>query len=105
MLFFCLLRRCVVCLIVFFFLMILRPPRSTRTDTLFPYTTLFRSFGGRIGAFSVADDGSIAIAGSRPDRAADVWVHRRGTLRRLTDVNPQMRGWKQIGRAHVNSSH
>src|SRR3546814_1588441 len=29
----------------FFFLMIRRPPRSTRTDTLFPYTTLFRSAG------------------------------------------------------------
>src|SRR3546814_2196229 len=28
-----------------FFLMIRRPPRSTRTDTLFPYTTLFRSIG------------------------------------------------------------
>src|SRR3546814_21141118 len=26
-----------------FFLIIRRPPRSTRTDTLFPYTTLFRS--------------------------------------------------------------
>src|SRR3546814_11765471 len=33
--------------VVFFFLMIRRPPRSTRTDTLFPYTTLFRS--GRRG--------------------------------------------------------
>src|SRR3546814_14205935 len=31
----------------FFFLMIRRPPRSTRTDTLFPYTTLFRSLQGR----------------------------------------------------------
>src|SRR3546814_3742249 len=30
-------------LLWFFFLMIRRPPRSTRTDTLFPYTTLFRS--------------------------------------------------------------
>src|SRR3546814_15721847 len=29
--------------IYFFFLMIRRPPRSTRTDPLFPYTTLFRS--------------------------------------------------------------
>src|SRR3546814_15553958 len=29
--------------VCFFFLMIRRPPRSTRTDTLFPYTTLFRS--------------------------------------------------------------
>src|SRR3546814_14199159 len=28
---------------IFFFLMIRLPPRSTRTDTLFPYTTLFRS--------------------------------------------------------------
>src|SRR3546814_8484779 len=31
--------------LLFFFLMIRRPPRSTRTDTLFPYTTLFRSLG------------------------------------------------------------
>src|SRR3546814_18777944 len=28
---------------LFFFLMLRRPPRSTRTDTLFPYTTFFRS--------------------------------------------------------------
>src|SRR3546814_14877342 len=40
-----------------FFLMLRRPPRSTRTDTLFPYTPLFRSHddlrrraGGEIGA-------------------------------------------------------
>src|SRR3546814_20330349 len=32
----------VLCSLIFF-LMIRRPPRSTRTDTLFPYTTLFRS--------------------------------------------------------------
>src|SRR3546814_3327914 len=32
------------CIIFIFFLMIRRPPRSTRTDTLFPYTTLFRSY-------------------------------------------------------------
>src|SRR3546814_12612737 len=31
----------------FVFLMIRRPPRSTRTDTLFPYTTLFRSHVAR----------------------------------------------------------
>src|SRR3546814_14371359 len=35
--------RVVACCI--FFLMIRRPPRSTRTDTLFPYTPLFRSNG------------------------------------------------------------
>src|SRR3546814_15763519 len=33
---------------IFFFLMIRRPPRSTRTDTLFPYTTLFRSLNATI---------------------------------------------------------
>src|SRR3546814_1378800 len=32
-----------MCSFCVFFLMIRRPPRSTRTDTLFPYTTLFRS--------------------------------------------------------------
>src|SRR3546814_6909740 len=32
-----------MCFVIVFFLMIRRPPRSTRTDTLFPYTTLFRS--------------------------------------------------------------
>src|SRR3546814_12641631 len=36
-----------VCFVLVFFLMIRRPPRSTRTDTLFPYTTLFRSPGCR----------------------------------------------------------
>src|SRR3546814_7507849 len=36
------MRRCTY---IFFCVMIRRPPRSTRTDTLFPYTTLFRSFG------------------------------------------------------------
>src|SRR3546814_9456704 len=41
----------------FFFLMIRRPPRSTRTDTLFPYTTLFRSFTSLTG---IADASSAA---------------------------------------------
>src|SRR3546814_1374512 len=44
--------------------MIRRPPRSTRTDTLFPYTTLFRSGadqGVRVG------DG-LAVLGPGPDR-------------------------------------
>src|SRR3546814_9588623 len=48
----------VVCV---FCLMIRRPPRSTRTDTLFPYTTLFRSFGSghRIGNYL---DGAYHVA-------------------------------------------
>src|SRR3546814_2222065 len=36
-----------------FFLIIRRPPRSTRTDTLFPYTTLFRSHGSRGDCYAV----------------------------------------------------
>src|SRR3546814_7389263 len=42
-----------LCILLFFFLMIRRPPRSTRTDTLFPYTTLFRSL--RLMAIDVVD--------------------------------------------------
>src|SRR3546814_12433110 len=38
-----------------FFLMIRRPPRSTRTDTLFPYTTLFRSIGKNGGGLGYVD--------------------------------------------------
>src|SRR3546814_14284982 len=38
-----LLVACIFRFSLFFCLMIRRPPRSTRTDTLFPYTTLFRS--------------------------------------------------------------
>src|SRR3546814_20660869 len=37
------LTNSVILLSIFFFLSKRRPPRSTRTDTLFPYTTLFRS--------------------------------------------------------------
>src|SRR3546814_11490806 len=42
----------------FFFLMIRRPPRSTRTDTLFPYTTLFRSLllATHAGDFGISFD-------------------------------------------------
>src|SRR3546814_7386645 len=38
----------------FFFLMIRRPPRSTRTDTLFPYTTLFRSSRSSLTSLSAS---------------------------------------------------
>src|SRR3546814_11566676 len=42
-----------ICVLLFvFFLMIRRPPRSTRTDTLFPYTTLFRSGDQRVLALA-----------------------------------------------------
>src|SRR3546814_1102223 len=43
-------------LTMFIFVMIRRPPRSTRTDTLLPYTTLFRSRGFERGDRAVAAD-------------------------------------------------
>src|SRR3546814_11852297 len=62
-----------IIMIVFFFLMIRRPPRSTRTDTLFPYTTLFRSLDavatqGSVLADNVITLGSINIV---PELGAD----------------------------------
>src|SRR3546814_14489267 len=42
------------CFKLFFFLMIRRPPRSTRTDTLFPYTTLFRSMLSSMSDLEIA---------------------------------------------------
>src|SRR3546814_2408398 len=42
-----------------FFLMIRRPPRSTRTDTLFPYTTLFRSNAAGNGGMICINDGEL----------------------------------------------
>src|SRR3546814_11783473 len=58
---------------LFFFLMIRRPPRSTRTDTLFPYTTLFRSLAaetsnGHHPLVTGHRIGVIATAGDRRDR-------------------------------------
>src|SRR3546814_9826465 len=55
----------------FFFLMIRRPPRSTRTDTLFPYTTLFRSGfmlrSSRPCAPSLATTSLLAMAWARSE--------------------------------------
>src|SRR3546814_155637 len=47
---------------MFFFLMIRRPPRSTRTDTLFPYTTLFRSGFQLAGKHCCIDPTDLLIA-------------------------------------------
>src|SRR3546814_20437766 len=73
----------------FFFLMIRRPPRSTRTDTLFPYTTLFRSADLRWPR----------------RRAACFRARRKGDVERSSDG----RGRKPICRdrksTRLNSSH
>src|SRR3546814_2652251 len=56
--------------------MILRPPRATRTDTLFPYTTLFRSWRHQLPHFSdrfrcIAPDQRGYRGSSKPRDAAD----------------------------------
>src|SRR3546814_2148775 len=59
--------------------MIRRPPRSTLTDTLFPYTTIFRSLVKEFHArlpFDLTDAQRAAIAEISADLAADVPMHR-----------------------------
>src|SRR3546814_3553325 len=51
---------CSLCVFIFF-LMIRRPPRSTRTDTLFPYTTLFRSAGTSLSGQALSDSVLIVL--------------------------------------------
>src|SRR3546814_8325537 len=47
--------------------MIRRPPRSTRTDTLFPYTTLFRSGGSGDGSRSADEMRALEVLDLEPD--------------------------------------
>src|SRR3546814_6302582 len=55
-----------------FFLRIRRPPRSTRTDTLFPYTTLFRSMASsRVIRAAGIGNSSIVMPGLVPGIHAD----------------------------------
>src|SRR3546814_10474608 len=70
----------------FFCLMIRRPPRSTRTDTLFPYTTLFRSERSR-------GVGTRPISGWREmaDTGSDVRNINRWSVLRLCEGQAQTR--------------
>src|SRR3546814_11387185 len=96
--------------VFFFFLMYRRPPRSTRTDTLFPYTTLFRSI--RINGMSFLQ----ILAGSTWEqgnfsaglRSLSDKLKQREAFRDLllpVEVHGEHRWWemtaspRQIGRA------
>src|SRR3546814_10757625 len=57
-----------------FFLTIRRPPRSTRTDTLFPYPTLFRSCAGPLAASRRPLPAAAAVPADGPERRLP---HRR----------------------------
>src|SRR3546814_12198528 len=67
--------------ICFFFLMRRRPPRSTRTDTLFPYTTLFRS-SLKLGGVTT-DRLSYPAAAPVYQEAADSCIRMLGKRRRI----------------------
>src|SRR3546814_7629483 len=71
---------------LFVFLMIRRPPRSTRTDTLFPYTTLFRS----------SSRAALAIDGGQLD-------NRQGSLYAQQGLNLDLRG--QLLNAQRSEEH
>src|SRR3546814_13891377 len=89
----------------FVFLMIRRPPRSTRTDTLFPYTALFRSTEAIILALAVRDGresgrdedigerfGNIAAARPHQKRLERLLAARnRAEIGRLTRQHPVVR--------------
>src|SRR3546814_14761225 len=93
---------------VLFFLMIRRPPRSTRTDTLFPYTTLFRSFLGaslfrqwgvshQVHRFLCREALEIArLSHSATRRARDLYIQR--ALDRIA-------GMTRSEEPRLNSSH
>src|SRR3546814_1805556 len=85
--------------------MIRRPPRSTRTDTPFPYTTLFRSCPSRnlwgAGARSGRTGAGRASGGTDAERRAfpDVELRRRQGDRALWQRRAE--GALEIGRAHA----
>src|SRR3546814_1407398 len=81
--------------------MIRRPPRSTRTDTLFPYTTLFRSSAGEHPDGAPLPEGP-GHDDDRPDlwfHVGTAWVGRR-TVRRPQQPEHQ-HGRAQAGQEHL----
>src|SRR3546814_8456529 len=82
--------------------MIRRPPRSTRTDTLFPYTTLFRSvilvqFGFEGNGFAVVGDRRIVGR-----QGIFAFVHRAvlpGLLRRSEEHTSELQSLMRISYA------
>src|SRR3546814_13433899 len=71
--------------------MIRRPPRSTRTDTLFPYTTLFRSSVGEAGPAGIP----LVEMHRHPDRFGarmGIAQHRRAEIDRVHLGIREMRG-------------
>src|SRR3546814_11762355 len=78
-----------------FFLMIRRPPRSTRTDTLVPYTTLFRSSLRALLRTSLVRKGYRVMEAVSGDEALAIWRREQGAIdlvvtdRKSTRLNSQ----------------
>src|SRR3546814_18933151 len=80
-------------MLLFFFLMIRRPPRSTRTDTLFPYPTLFRSVDGlKTGHLSVSGYG-LAASAERDGRRVIVVAHGMDSMQARADQGAALIEW------------
>src|SRR3546814_10521552 len=105
--------------------MIRRPPRSTRTDTLFPYTTLFRSGDRRLVREGIRrhevllaqfdrvhlqlarrrlDDALDHIGGFRPAGAA-IGIHRRGVGEHRLDLGIDRRRGVLAGEQQRSEEH
>src|SRR3546814_17373721 len=95
-------------LLSFFFLMIRRPPRSTRTDTRFPYTTLFRSLREvveRVTALPGVGDASFA---AMPILGSGLWgsgIVVEGVTIREGDPEPLRNVVGDRKSTRLNSSH
>src|SRR3546814_3185094 len=110
--------------------MIRRPPRSTRTDTLFPYTTLFRSHGSFRSAAAALDISQSTVtrrvqllerrlgvalfersrSGARPTAAGALFIREAAfgaeQLRQaIAEVTAGLRGGKDRKSTRLNSSH
>src|SRR3546814_13688176 len=91
-----------------FFVMIRRPPRSTRTDTLFPYTTLFRSEPFCRFRVAVSDpliDAVPAIAGERVQRLprCQIDADAAAVARALQPIDRTRSEERRVGKACVST--
>src|SRR3546814_4350374 len=93
--------------------MIRRPPRSTRTDTLFPYTTLFRSSASRATGSTIAQCliqscERLVAAGqtqAKPARIIIEWTGQDGMARKIIEENGCLLGLDQAEERAVSDSH
>src|SRR3546814_19174519 len=92
------------CEYFFFFLMIRRPPRSTRTDPLFLYTTLFRS----ITKLELPEDAARMLEDQTiAERTFVMWdlIHDRTHMRGDLPFDPFMIKQRDRKSTRLNSSH